>query len=229
MFRRPLMTIGFTVLGLLFLALAGMTAWIVYIKSVERPAYKVVTSDRNFEIRDYPALVVAEIERQGQRRAAVSAGFGPLAAYIFAKNRQGDGIAMTAPVTQSAEQKIAMTAPVTQSPSAGQPDEDGSGKRWTIRFIMPSKYALADLPKPAQSDVVLRELPARRVAAIQFSGVATDKLLAARESELRGWMAKQRLQARGKPTFAYYDDPSMPWFLRRNEVMIDVGGAASGG
>ena len=39
-------------------------------------------------------------------------GFGPLADYIFAKDRAGEKIAMTAPVTQAPREKIAMTAPV---------------------------------------------------------------------------------------------------------------------
>ncbi len=111
---------------------------------------------------------------------------------------------------------IAMTAPVTQERAA---DDEAT---WTVRFIMPSKYALADLPQPAGSDVRLSEIPARRVAAIRFSGVATDELVGEKEAELMRWVAAQGLSAEGPPTYAYYNDPWTPGFLRRNEVMIGV-------
>ena len=36
------------------------------------------------------------------------------------------------------------------------------------------------------------------------------------------WGAAQGLSAEGPPTYAYYNDPWTPGFLRRNEVMIGV-------
>ena len=56
----------------------------------------------DFELRDYPPLVVAEITTAGGRQQGLSSGFGPLARYIFAKERGGERIAMTAPVQQRA-------------------------------------------------------------------------------------------------------------------------------
>jgi DNA gyrase inhibitor GyrI len=204
------------------LTLAGLTAaafggWWLLNRSIETPAYTVVSSaggGADIEIRDYPAMVVAEVVRNGARWEAVNQGFRSLAAYIFAKNRAGDQIAMTAPVTQEPE-KIAMTAPVTQESVAG-----GDG-RWTIRFIMPAKYPLSALPAPG-GDVTLTEIAPERRAAIRFSGVATDEVLKAREAELRQWIVAQGLEARGPATFAYYNDPFTPGFLRRNEVIISL-------
>jgi len=63
------------------------------------------------------------------------------------------------------------------------------------------------------------------VVAIQFSGVANDQLLAEKEATLRTWMARQKLDARGPATYAYYNAPFTPGFLRRNEVMIEVAAA----
>lgn len=222
--RRVFMGVGLAVIALLVLGGAVVAGWVIFMSSVEQPRYTLIRSDGAFEIRDYPALVVAEVERSGGRDAAVRAGFRPLANYIFARGREGDGISMTAPVTQTPGGKIAMTAPVTQERAATanpteQRDETGS---WTVRFIMPSKYKLADLPRPAGADVRLREIAARRVAAVRFSGVATDTLLASKEAELRTWLAAQNLKALGQPTFAYYNDPMTPGILRRNEVIIAV-------
>ena len=202
---------------LILLAVAGMLVFVYVVQNVEQPTYSVVERDGAFELRDYPALVVAEVTRQGSRRKGLSAGFGPLARYIFAKERGGERIAMTAPVVQQAaaeDERIAMTAPVTQTRTA-----DGA---WAVSFIMPAHYRLADLPAPAGSDVKLREVPPRRVAAVRFSGRTTDAAIAEQEQRLRDWMARRGLTPAAAPIYAYYNDPFTPGFLRRNEVMIEV-------
>lgn len=210
------MKLLFSIAVLVGLALSAYGGWVLYTNNVERPAYSALLTDGKFEVRNYPPLVVAEVTRTGDRRSAVRNGFGPLAAYIFAKERDGDKIAMTAPVTQQKREKIAMTAPVTQTRN----DDDA----WSVRFIMPSKYALADLPKPENADVKLIDVPKRRVAAIRFSGVANDKLIAEKEMALLEWMKLRGMTPKGAPTYAYYNDPFTPGFLRRNEVMFDVEG-----
>lgn len=166
--------------------------------NVETPAYNSVRAEGAVEIRDYPALVVAETIQSGSRYDAVRKGFSPLAGYIFAKKRSGDKIAMTAPVAQIA-------------------DDNG----WRIQFVMPSGSTLENLPKPAENSVKLAEIPERRVAAIRFAGVADDALMAGKESELRAWLAANDLQG-GAATFAYYNDPLTPGFMRRNEVLIEL-------
>jgi hypothetical protein len=120
---------------------------------------------------------------------------------------------MTSPVTQQPE-PIAMTVPVTQS-------REGSGD-WVVRFTMPARYSLEQLPAPAGADVRLSEIPPRRVAAIRFSGSATDELIAGKESELRAWLAAKGLTPAAMPIYAFYNDPFTPGFLRRNEVIIDL-------
>ncbi len=180
--------------------------------AVETPAYAVEVSDGDFELRRYPALAVATVRMSGDRGAAVRAGFGPLARYIFARDRGGEKIAMTAPVTQTPE-KIAMTAPVTQGPARGG--------GWTIAFIMPQGRSLADLPAPA-GDVRLEEIPPRRVAALRFSGRWSDANFARAAERLMARVAAAGLVARGPVEYAYYNDPFTPFFLRRNEVMVEV-------
>ncbi|WP_299393198.1 heme-binding protein [Pelagibius sp.] len=212
--RKAMKVLGFVVLGGVGLAAVAAGAWWYYTNNVEQPKYAVVTQDGAIEVRDYPALVVAEVLRRGDRGAAVRAGFSPLANYIFAKEREGQSIAMTAPVTQSRE-KIAMTAPVTQA-------RTGEGDTWVVRFIMPSEYALEDLPLPASADVSLKPLPPARRAAIRFSGVATDALIAEQEARLLAWLEQQGLTPQGSPTYAYYNDPFTPGPLRRNEVMVEL-------
>ena len=64
--------------------------------ATEEPEFKLVLQDGAFEVRDYPALIVAEVSVAGERSEAVSAGFRLLAAYIFGGNTRRQSIAMTA-------------------------------------------------------------------------------------------------------------------------------------
>lgn len=184
--------------AVLVVVLMGCAAFVLS-SNVEQPPYESVSLDGDFELRDYPELAVAEVTTTGERQQAVSAGFGPLAGYIFAKEREGEKIAMTAPVTQTAE-----------------------GREWIVRFIMPSQYTLETLPRPAGSQVRLETLPPRRMAAVRFSGVANDALIAEQEARLVAWMQQRDLSVAGVPTYAYYNDPFTPGFLRRNEVLVPV-------
>lgn len=184
--------------GLVLTAMVGAAAWYVRATNVETPDYSVERADGRIELRAYPELVVAEVTRPGSRTEAVRAGFGALARYIFARDRPGD--------------KIAMTAPVTQMPDAAD---------WRVGFIMPGGAALADLPPPGD-DVTLRHWPERRVAAIRFSGRWTDAAFDARAEELAYWIAAEGLEAAGPPILAYYNDPFTPAFLRRNEVIVPL-------
>ena len=205
--------------GVLLLVAAGVAIWTV--NNVEQAAYRIASVDGAIEIRDYPAQIVAEVSRTGARVDAVSAGFGPLAAYIFARERGGGTIPMTAPVTQRRE-PIAMTAPVTQTPAATPPAGSGAADAWVVRFVMPAKFTLESLPRPAGSEVALRTLPAIRRAAIRFSGVATDQSIAEADARLRQWLSGKGLRVSGPPTYAYYNAPFTPGPLRRNEIWLDL-------
>ncbi|MEL6196661.1 MAG: heme-binding protein, partial [Pseudomonadota bacterium] len=188
-------------------AVVGVAAFVFIFQDIETPAYRVVQADGDVELRDYPALVVAEIERRGTRRQAVQRGFGPLAGYIFARGRPGDRIAMTAPVTQRRRGEDAPLGPATA---------------WVVRFIMPAEYRIEDLPSPGSPEVQLRDLPASCRAAVRFSGVAGDDDFSAREATLRSWLSERGLPSDGTVEYAYYNDPITPGFLRRNEVLIDL-------
>jgi DNA gyrase inhibitor GyrI len=208
-----LVLVSVIVLGMI--VVAGVGAFVWHVNNVGHPDYTSVETDGDIEIRDYPSLVVAEVTREGDRSNAVRRGFRPLAGYIFAKERDGDRIAMTAPVTQRRRDPMTMTAPVTQTPAA-------SSGSWAIRFIMPANYPLKSLPKPVGTEVRLAKLPEQRRAVIRFSGVTTNDLIDAKESALRKWLMERGLRPKGPPTYAYYNHPLTPGFLRRNEVMFDV-------
>ncbi len=182
--------------------------------AVEEPAFKVALHEGAFEVRDYPALVVAEVTVSGDQTEAASKGFRLLAGYIFGGNKRRQSIAMTAPVAQApTSEKIAMTAPVTQVRSAGE---------WVVRFTMPSAYSMDTLPEPNDPKVRLRVLPPTRFAVLQFSGLARKDEVAAKTAELEELAETHQLRAIGPASLAQYNPPCTLWFMRRNEVMIPV-------
>ncbi|MEM6682548.1 MAG: heme-binding protein [Pseudomonadota bacterium] len=183
--------------GALTIAAVGAAyAWSV--SSVETPNYRVDRSDGDFEIRTYPAMALAQVRRLGSRQSAVGQSFRPLAGYIFAKERAGDKIAMTAPVVQSAA-------------------EDG----WTVSFILSAPLTADTAPAPA-GDVQIIDQPERTMAAIRFSGSWSDAKFEEASQRLQAWVEQQGLEAQGGFEYGYYNDPFTPAFMRRNEVMVPV-------
>lgn len=184
----------------------------------EEPAFTIVASEEAFELRDYEPMIVAEVTHSGDRRSASGRSFRRLAAYIFAQDRPegGEAIAMTAPVLQERvdqDQTIAMTAPVLQ--------EETQTDMWRMRFVMPAKFTMETLPT-APEDITLTKVPARRLAAVKFSGYGSASDLAQMEEFLSEWIAKQGLTPKGDFEYAFYDAPMVPGPMRRNEVLIEI-------
>lgn len=177
----------------------GGALWGPIVSNVEKPKYTVVDTDHSFEIRDYPAMIVAEVEVSGARKQAIGKGFRVIADYVFGDNLSSQKVAMTAPVTQQAE-----------------------GKFWQVRFIMPASYTMQTLPKPKNPDVKLKAFVGKRFAVMRFSGLAGNDSLKSHTDELDEFLNAKKLTALTAPTFAFYNPPWTVPFMRRNEVMIEV-------
>jgi hypothetical protein len=208
--------------------------------ATEEPKFELLSKHDRIELRRYPAFIVAETFVEGDMDAASSKGFRVIADYIFGNNiapgaateKESQKIAMTAPVTMEpanpASQKIAMTAPVALEPlasvsTANTPVQALQGaKRWRVHFVMPSSYTLNTLPKPNNTNVLLREVPAKTWAVLSYTGFNTEAGIQQRAEELLAWLAAQKIQTTGSPQLARYDPPwTLPMF-RRNEIMIEV-------
>ena len=192
-------------------ALAGAAYYVFQEKQTEEPDYRALVTDGDFQIRDYPAITVAETTAKGERRQALSDGFRVLADYIFAKSRAGEKLAMTVPVMQDGG------APMASDPPAFDDDVIDGG--WRVRFVMPGGRTSADLP-PAPEGVTLIDLPARKIAVVQFAGRPEDTDLAAEEDRLRGWLARRGETGAAEPEYAFYNSPPIPGPLRRNEIWL---------
>lgn len=192
------------------LTLSGVTAAM----ATEEAKYSVVKKEQAFELRDYQAHILAEVVVDGSIDDASSKAFRRLFGYISGNNTSRTKVAMTAPVSQApVSEKISMTAPVGQR---------AAGNKWAVSFMMPASYTMATLPKPDDAGVVLREVPARRIASIRYSGLWSEMRYLEHKQLLEGWIRKNRWKAGGETAWARYDPPFKPWFMRRNEILIPV-------
>jgi hypothetical protein len=182
--------------------------------AIEEAKYEVVKKEDEFEIRDYATHILAETVVEGNMEDAGNKAFRLLFGYISGDNLSRQEVEMTAPVSQTPKgEEIEMTAPV------GQQRE---GEDWVISFMMPSSYTLETLPQPENPKVTLRQVPARRMAAVRYSGFWSEKGYLEHKLELEAWIQQQGLTTEGDPIWARYNSPFTLWFMRRNEVLIPV-------
>jgi len=114
---------------------------------------------------------------------------------------------------EQAGEKISMTAPVSQQRVQG---------KWAVGFTMPASYTLETLPVPDDAGITLRQVPARRVAAVRYSGFWSEEKYLLNKGKLEAWIRKNRFSVAGDPVWARYNPPFTPWFMRRNEILIPV-------
>ncbi len=182
--------------------------------AIEEAKYEVIKKDNTFEIRDYAAHILAETIVDGNLEDAGNKAFKRLFLYISGDNRSDDKVAMTAPVSQEPiGEKIQMTAPVGQQRVK---------ESWVVSFMMPASYTLETLPEPEDPKVSLRQVPARRIAAISYSGFWSEDGYLQHKEELELWINRMELRIVGNPIWARYAPPFMPWFMRRNEILIPI-------
>lgn len=91
---------------------------------------------------------MAETVVESTHEDAGNEAFHILAGYIFGKNDRNIKIDMTAPVTEF-------------EVSPGQ---------YAVQFFMPAKWTLDTLPKPNDSRITLKTIPARKLAVLRYNG-----------------------------------------------------------
>ena len=188
--------------SLIILPLLIFGFWILIPFFLENPKYTILEKNNHFQIRKYDEMTIAKITTVGERYEGLRKGFIPLARYIGAKDREGPKISMTAPVMQ---QKII-------------------NDNWEISFYMPSKFDTDQLPISENNQIKIVTTPSTIMAVITFSGVAKRELLENKFTNLIKWIEEINYEIilGSKPIYSYYNDPSTPGFLRKNEIMIPV-------
>jgi len=167
---------------------------------VAQAKYEVLREINNIEIRRYPSLVIARVDGYGD------GGFNLLYNFITGNNLQKSKIAMTAPVVS---EQIAMTAPVLSESES-------------IAFVMPEGLTLDSTPEPRDKRVKIVEIPERIVAALRFSGRWSNSIFKKKSQEIREELTKAGIKTVGQVFTMRYNGPFTPWFMRRNEVAIEI-------
>ena len=206
-------------LHIYFLILFSIFSFIVpmTVMATEEPKYELIEKSGKLELRQYQPMLIAEVLVDGNMDQASGIGFRLIADYIFGNNITKAGssqkIKMTAPVTiEPKSEEISMTIPVSLKKNSG---------RWQVSFVMPRKYTLDTIPLPNNKQIMLRKIPARKVAILEFSGFVNEKNTASKAQELLKWMDKKNLISTGSIELSRYDPPWTLPFLRRNEIIVE--------
>jgi len=163
----------------------------------EKQKYRVVRSEKEFEIRFYPSAILATVYSDASNyRELAYPGFRKLAGYIFGGNES--------------ETKISMTSPVHM-------DMDTA----SMSFVMPSSFSEENLPMPDDPGVKIERTDDVYVAAVRFGGYASDKDIRRYSEKLRSLLAVKGIKWYGNFRYLGYNPPFQP-FGRRNEIIVNV-------
>lgn len=183
--------------------------------AIEEPAYEVLLETRYYEVRRYQPYIVAEVDVDDDFKRAGNSAFRVLAGYIFGDNEPQQKMEMTAPVESREGVRMNMTAPVTSQAGTG-------AGRYTYAFVMERKYTMDTLPEPTNPDIRLVQRPERVMAVHRYSGTWSEERYREHEKTLLDALAVDRVEITASPVFARYNAPFTPWFLRRNEIMVEI-------
>ncbi len=191
----------------IFLSPIGITAM-----AIEEPTYQILEIFPEFELRRYGPTLVAETEVSGDFEGAGNQAFRRLADFIFGNNVTGAKIEMTAPVTQRPATEPAGLAPITPEPRGD----------YRLSFVMPGRFTAETLPAPKDPGIQIRREPSRTLAARRYSGRWNWENYRDNEAVLLDAVRAAGLTPVGPTLYARYNAPFVPWFLRRNEVLVEV-------
>ena len=122
-------------------------------------------------------------------------GFNLLFDYISGNNTTKTNLEMTAPVLSEKE---------------------------SIAFVMPEEYTLENTPEPNDERIRIKKMPERYVAALKFRGRWTPSNFTGKSKQLLKELEKSNIKTKGNIFTMRYSGPLTPWFLRRNEVAVEI-------
>jgi effector-binding domain-containing protein len=193
--------------------------WGFFGSRVEQADYTVIKKMNDYEIREYPAHIVAQTTVKGSYGQSMNSGFSIVAGYIFGGNTKKESIAMTAPVVMQKEdvkkvsESIAMTAPVVATTE---------GDSQVISFGMPRSYTLETLPTPNDPRVKIVMVPTKKYAVKQFSWYSSSARVKSVQEKLLSSLARDGVATKGATAYAGYNAPGTPPWMTRNEVLVEI-------
>lgn len=179
-------------------------------EGVQTIKYTVLEKSDSIEVRHYPtyAVCTAPLNAPGGIFSSVdspiealvlSGGYRALSSYFGGANKKGNNTV-----------HLSNTAPVIT-------DET------TISFVLPDNLLAGAAPFPTHDDVRLKNVAAQTVAAIEFSGFATEAEIRKQRALLEDHLISKGISydSASFKVFQYNPLHTLPW-VRRNEIVVDV-------
>ncbi len=167
--------------------------------AIEEPSFKILREATDYEIRQYDQILVAQTTVNDDFEESGSRAFRVLADFIFGNNKTQTKVAMTAPVNMHKEDK-----------------------GYVVQFTMPKAFNAETLPGPNNQSVEIRQIPARKVAVYTYSGSWSQERYNQKLKLFQEALSRDGVKTIGGPSFARFNSPFQIWFLRRNEIWIEV-------
>jgi hypothetical protein len=165
----------------------------------ETQPYKVLREEGQFEIRYYPAAIMAKISMSSSSyRELGRSGFGTLAGYIFGGNDEKKQIAMTSPVHM-----------------------DIGDSTSTMAFVMPADLSKEDMPTPNNAGIQIETSEPEYVAVWRFGGFANTSTINEYIEKLKQSLQDKGIAFHGNFRYLGYNPPYQI-FGRRNEVIVAI-------
>ncbi len=161
------------------------------------PSHVVRTRIGTLEIREYPALVLAQTPSKHSARGN-DGSFMRLFRFIAKGNARQQAIPMTTPVLFR-----------------------GVAEREAMAFVLPEGVPLQDTPEPIDAAVKLEARDAGTFAVLRMKG-GRAFVRGEGERAVRAALEGSGWEPVGEPEFAFYDPPWIPRFLEKNEIQWRV-------
>jgi hypothetical protein len=185
------------VIVLLTLLLLSQLYFAMATNNTATQPYQVIRSEKAFEIRHYPAAMLAKVSSTSKSyRDLGYTGFNKLAKYIFGGNSENIQIGMTSPVHMEMGDSVS-----------------------TMAFVMPSTFDRDNLPKPNSAEITIETTEPEYVAVIQFGGYASAESIEKQQKLLEKALKDKGLTWQGNFHYLGYNPPYQ-LFGRRNEVIV---------
>ena len=193
------MTILLIILGVIIIAFIAVQLFALSSqRNIEVYPYVVSKKFENFEIRSYQATLFTSVKlsTKGYKNSS-SKGFSILGGYIFGKNGRQERMSMTSPVAMTLADKM------------------------TMSFLVPQGLTKKNLPKPDNINIKFLEVPEKKMAAITFSGWASDAKIKKYKEQLIQLLDKNNIKYTSNFSVLGYNPP-YELFFRRNEIVVEL-------
>lgn len=177
------------------------------------PDYRIIQDYQSFEIREYSPHLAIQVELDQCFEDAAVKGYGLLTEYLSGENSKNEILDFLSPLYQAKKKSI------EQGFNKFKKDQSSE---YVLQVLLPEKYDLSSAPRPTCKQVKIVELPCRRVAALKYSGFWTRTNFHKHFIKLKAILIERGMNPHNEPSLARYDSPLWPWFLRRNEVLIEL-------